>query len=255
MVRIRDADFNANWNLELKKTRGFQIIQILHLLFGFIALLLVLIQSILSENVIIFTVWLSFAIILLLIDISHGSNIKIQDEMTFFGLVLLGTLFSMYFANIESMFFIDNLNQLNIISYQIMVGVSISLRLFLAIYFESLYSKEFKVLHPKTIYSSEQLEMYKSNLLKTNFSVKQVRQLDLKEQFYYLVSKIFVPIIIIGFFVLLSYAYAYFIYLLLPNDVLKEFIVKPAFIVFSLLFSFILVRVANSLPELIKKSS
>ncbi|MHA1204068.1 MAG: hypothetical protein ACTSSL_03895 [Candidatus Heimdallarchaeaceae archaeon] len=253
MVRIRDADFDANWNLEIKKTKGFQIIQILHLLFGFMALLLILVQSILSDNIIIFTVWMSFTIIILLIDISRGSNIKIQDEMAFFGLMLLGTLFSMYLANIKSMFFIDNFNRVNIILYQIFVGVFISQRFFFAIYFESVYNKEFKVLHPKTSYSSEQLKMYKNNLLKTDFSVKQVKQLALKNQFFYLLSTIFIPIIIIGIFVLLSYAYAFFIYLLLPNDVLKDFIIKPAFIVFSLLFSFILVRLVNSLPELLGK--
>ncbi|MHA1302836.1 MAG: hypothetical protein ACTSQE_09255 [Candidatus Heimdallarchaeaceae archaeon] len=253
MTRIRDAGFVQSWEKTTIISKNADTIRILYHTFGIATFTIVIFQSIISKNIIAFVVWLVFGVVVIALDLLRGNNISIQKESIFSFFIILGTIFSIIIANVDSMFFIENLGRFELILYQIITGSCICARFFFALYFESFYGQEYQVLKAKDELAKKQFQMYKDNLIKTTFEFKKPSSLTSKQKWFGIFQSLSFPLLFALLFSIFALGYAAFIYFLIPPGTLKEYFVKPAFILFALLYTILLIRMKNILPELSKE--
>ncbi|MHA1218142.1 MAG: hypothetical protein ACTSSN_04005 [Candidatus Heimdallarchaeaceae archaeon] len=249
-MRIRDKVFEADWKKTKKTAPGSQIMVFCHHLFGVIAIAIIILQSAISLNVYVFTIWLIIGIINLMIDLFRGGDLNLKNELSFGIFFILGTAFSLLLANVNSMFFPDTLGRIDIIIYQVSAGICIALRLLLSMFFLEFYSQERFYILPTGDYAIEQVKHYEDNLILTDFERVSVKELDVLQKWWILIKKMFWPLISILILILFAGLYSMIIYFIIPPNTIAEFIIRPSLIVVAILYTIILTRMNAILPKI-----
>ncbi len=240
-MRKRDIGFEEDWKIETKDSKGLSLLLLFHHVFGLLALLVIILQSLLSLNIIPFAIWLIVLLITVIIDLSSAKSITFEKEIGFGFIIVIAILTSIVVANMESMFFVFILNK-SVISFQIVSGLFLTLRFTLTLIYMEFYSEELKVLQAKSKYSKEQMRLYQLNLMKTDFEIPTKQTFSLLAQ----LKQFFVSSIpSLGLFIVLSAVcvlYAYFIFYITPSDAIAQFMVFPALAFVTLLVVIVLLR-------------
>jgi hypothetical protein len=252
-MRIRDKIFEEDWKKTELSTPGSSILVIAHLLFGVFAIGLIIIQSAFSFNVFIFSIWLIIGIIIVLTDIFRGRNIRLSSELGFGFFFILGTILSLLLGDVFSMFFPENLGRVDIIIFQVSVGVCVSIRFIITFFYDEYFSQEHEYINPDTNYARDQVGHYILNLVKTDYEYQEIKQMNLFEKWTYVLRKLIIPTISISIVAALAILYALLIYYIIPNDAVSELIIIPSLIVAALLYSILLLRINNIIPEIQQK--
>jgi hypothetical protein len=249
-MRIRDKVFEFDWEKTKKPAPGSQIMIFCHHLFGIAAIAIIILQSVLSLNIYIFTIWLIIGVVNLMLDLIRGVDLNLRNELSFGFFFILGTVISILLANYNSMFFPDTLGRVDIILYQVSVGICIVVRLLLSLFFLEFYSHERLYVKPVSEYAIEQVKNYEDNLTLTDFERLPIEELDVFQKWWTLFKKMFWPLISILILIFFAIIYALIIYLIIPQNSIAEFIIRPSLIVVSILYTILLIRMNAILPKI-----
>lgn len=250
MIRIRDKIYEEDWDQYAITAPGTSLLAFAHHLFGAIAISLIIIQSAFSLNVYIFSIWLILGIAIIMTDLFRGRNITLRSELAFGFFITFGTILSILLANVHSMFFLSNLGRLDIILFQISVGFSIALRFLITFFYVEYFTQERHFISPKTVYAKEQVLMYKENLFKTDFEHKEIHEISVFQKWWVIIKDQFWPLLIMSSFVIFAVIYSLIIYLLIPENAIAEFVIRPSLIILALLYTILLLRLNNQLPKI-----
>ncbi len=240
MTRIIDAEFTQSWVTKYSYSFKAKLLAFIHFLVGFLAFLLVIIQSISSGNLIIFVIWLVITIILILSDKINELKVSIKGNSTFMLLTIIGTIFSLPLATVNSLFFIEKLGRIKLIIYQVIIGSLIALRLIISLFYEFSFGSGVSFLKAKNQLTKDQFLRYKETLLKTEFEFSEQENFTFSYYFVEFIRNLIVPTAIVSVVIVIGVAYALLIYFIIPPDALKEFLVGPALIIIALLYSILL---------------
>jgi len=249
-MRIRDKVFESDWEKTKKTAPGSQIMIFCHHLFGIAAIAVIILQSILSLNIYIFTTWLIIGVINLLLDLFRGGDLNLKNELSFGFFLILGTGISLLLANVNSMFFPDTLGRIDIILFQISAGICIVVRLLLSLFFLEFYSQERFYVIPVGEYAVKQVKNYEDNLTLTDFERRSIKELDVSQKWWILIKKMLWPLISILILVLFAIIYSLMIYYIIPQNSIAEFIIRPSLIVVSILYTILLIRMNAVFPKI-----
>ena len=249
-MRFRDKVFEEDWEKVKSETKRYPLILILHHVFGTAAIAIIILQSTLSLNIYVFTIWLILGLVTLLLDIFRGNKLALGSEMAFGFFFVFGTALSLLLGNINSMFFPDTLGRIDIILFQVSVGLCIVIRFLLALYYLEFKAHEGFYIVPISQYSQEQLKHYQDNLILTDFEQKIDEKIKLLEKWRFLFSKMFWPLVFMIILAVIAIAYSFLIYFIIPNDSIAELIIKPSLIVITVLYTIIVIRVHAILPKI-----
>ncbi len=249
-MRIRDKVYEDDWKQTRKIAPGSQIMIFCHHLFGIAAIAVIILQSVLSLNIYIFTIWLIIGVINLMLDLVRGGDLNLRNELSFGFFFILGTGISLLLANVNSMFFPDTLGRIDIILFQISAGICIGVRLLLSLFFLEFYSHERFYVTPISDYSREQVKNYEDNLTLTDFERKVIKELDVFQKWWILIKKMLWPLISILILVLFAVIYSLVIYYIIPQNSIAEFIIRPSLIVVAILYTILLIRMNAVLPKI-----
>lgn len=252
-MRIRDKIFEEDWRKTVISTPGSSILVLAHLLFGVFAIGLIIIQSAFSFNVFIFSIWLIIGIIIVLTDIFRGRNIRLNSELGFGFFFILGTILSLLLGDVYSMFFPEYLGRVDIIIFQISVGICVALRFIITFFYEEYFSQEHEFIKPDTNYARDQVEHYILNLVKTDYEFHHIEQIGLFEKWSYVLKSMIIPTISVSIISALAILYALLIYYIIPYDAISELIIIPSLIIAALLYSILLLRINNVIPKIQQK--
>ncbi len=249
-MRITDTGFETDWDKETLLPKGAKILLFFHHCFSILALALIIYQSAISLNILLFTLWLIIALVMVFIDILSGQEIKLENEVGIGVLIVFGAGISVIIANADSMFFVALLERIELLVIQIFSGLFLSFRLIIAFYYNEIFSNRYSVIKAKSSYSREQLELYKMNLYETDFEFDH-SSMNIQIGYWLRLSK---PLIwsslLLAFFTSLGVLYALLIYLMTPETALAQFAPRPALIILTLLLSILLFRIIKTLPEI-----
>ena len=126
----------------------------------------------------IFSIWLVLAIVILMTDLFRGRRIKLSSEVTFGAFFIFGTAISLLLSNTNSMFFPATLGRLDIIMYQVLAGICVSLRFLITFFYVEYYEQEHHFIRTKSNYAKEQVQQYKDNLILTDFEYKEIQTIS-----------------------------------------------------------------------------
>ncbi|MHA1778722.1 MAG: hypothetical protein ACTSYN_04030, partial [Candidatus Heimdallarchaeaceae archaeon] len=104
-MRFRDKIFEEDWKRIKPSTTQARLLALFHHLFGIISIGLIIIQSTISLNVFLFTVWVMIGVVTLIIDIMNGTLVKLSHEIIFLVIIIFATLISILLGDYRSMFF------------------------------------------------------------------------------------------------------------------------------------------------------
>ena len=252
-MRIRDKIFEEDWKKTTLLTPGSSILVISHLLFGVLAIVLILIQSALSLNVYVFSIWSIFGIIIVLTDLFRGNNIKLTSEIGFGFFFILGTVLSLLLGNVYSMFFPENLGRTDLLIFQISTGFCVTIRFLITFFYIEYFSQEQEYITPDSEYAKEQIDNYLLNLVKTDFECKSIEQIGLFEKWWYILKKMIWPLFSILIIIVLAVLYSLLIFYIIPSDAISELIIIPSLIIAAILYSVFLIRMNTILPKMQEK--
>ncbi|MHA2357724.1 MAG: hypothetical protein ACXABK_03015 [Candidatus Heimdallarchaeaceae archaeon] len=252
-MRIRDRVFEEDWKKKILVAPGSSIMILAHHLFGALAIGIIVLQSAISLNVYIFSIWLILGIIIVLTDIFRGKEISLRTELSFGFFLVLGTIISLLIANPFSMFFPESLGVVEIIYYQSSAGLCVALRFFLAFFYIEYFSQEYDYLETSAEYSTNQLELYKLNLTKTDFEHEEIKQIGIFEKWWLVLKSFLWPFIIISILAIFSVLYALLIYYVFPSNTIPEFIIRPSLIVIAILYTILLIQMNSVLTKIHQK--
>ncbi len=249
-MRIKDKVFEDDWKQTKKIASGSNTLVLVHLLFGVATIAIIIIQSALSINIYVFTVWLFVGLISLIFDVFRGNNITIKTESTFVFFLVIGTALSVILGNVNSMFFPDTLGRLDIILFQVSAGLCVVIRLSFAMFFIEFHSQDKTFIIPESTYASEQLKQYQENLLLTDFEVQKHRPIKSLYRWEIILHRMLWPFISLLVMVLVAILYSLLIYFIIPEDSIAEFIIRPSLIIIAILYTVLLIRTNAVLPKI-----
>jgi hypothetical protein len=252
-MRIRDKIFEEDWKKTVVVTPGSSTLVVAHLLFGISAVAIIIIQSAISLNVFVFSIWLIFGIIILLIDIFRGRNIRLSSELGFGFLFVLGTILSLLLGNVYSMFFPENLGRVDVLLFQISTGMCVAIRFLITFFYEEYFSQEQEFITPDSNYARNQVEQYILNLVKTDFEYKEIEQINILEKWWYILKNLIWPTVSVSIIVVLAVLYSLLIYFIIPDNAIPEFVIVPSLIIAAILYSILLIRMNDVLPKMQEK--
>ena len=252
-MRIRDKMFEEDWEKTVVETPGSSILVVAHLLFGMFAIGIIVIQSALSFNVFVFSIWLIFGIIILLTDIFGGKNIKLSSELGFGFLFVLGTILSLLLGNVYSMFFPENLGRIDLLIFQVSSGICVAIRFLITFFYEEYFSQEQEFISPDSNYARNQVKEYILNLVKTDFEYKEIEEISLIDKMWYIFKNLVWPTLSVSIVIILAVLYSLLIYFIIPYDAISEFIIIPSLIVASILYSILLIKLNDVIPKMQEK--
>ena len=249
-MRFRDKIFEEDWEIVKPSTTLTRLLALSHHLFGIISIALIVIQSAISLNVFLFTLWTMIGVVILIIDIMGGTSIKLSNEIIFLLIIIFATIISLILGDYNSMFFPIQINGRDIRIYQIGAGVFVSLRIICTFIYVERSSQNKYTYRPSSSYTEEQVSEYKANLTKTDFefTIPKIPSFLTKIRFF--LEGLPVSLLIIGIFALLGIGYVGLIYLITPTNTIREFNVFPAFIIIGILFVLLLFRLASIAPKI-----
>jgi len=252
-MRIRDRVFEEDWKKKILIAPGSSFMILAHHLFGAIAIGIVVLQSAISLNVYIFSIWLILGIVIVLTDIFRGKEISLRTELSFGLFIVIGTVISLLIANPYSMFFPESLGIIEIIYYQSSAGLCIALRFLLAFFYIEYFSQEYDYLEPIVEYSVNQVELYKLNLIKTDFEHEDIKQISIFEKWWVVLKSFFWPFLIILILALFGVLYSLLIYNVFPSNTIPELIVRPSLIIIAILYTILLLQMNSVLSKIHQK--
>ncbi|MCE7741998.1 MAG: hypothetical protein GOP50_06025 [Candidatus Heimdallarchaeota archaeon] len=252
-MRFRDRVFEDDWEKKTIETRTFSPILLAHHFFGVAAIAIILLQSAISLNIYVFTIWLILGLIILLLDLTRGNKLTLSSELIFGFFFILGTALSLLLGNFTSMFFPDSLGRIEITLFQVSAGICVVIRFILSLYFIEFKANEGFHIVPTSIYSQEQLKHYQDNLVLTDFERKKNDEDRFLKKLGFLLQRMLWPSVILLILVLIAIAYSFMIYFVIPNDSIAEIVVRPSLIVIAMLYTVLLIRTHTILPKIIEK--
>ena len=241
-MRIRDRVFEEDWKKKVLVAPGSSIMILTHHLFGALAIGIIILQSAISLNVYIFSIWLILGIVIVLTDIFRGKEISLRTELSFGFFIVLGTIISLLIANPYSMFFPESLGLIEIIYYQSSAGICVALRFLLAFFYIEYFSQEYDYLEPLADYSVNQVELYKLNLTKTDFEHEDIRQIGVFEKWWMVLKSFLWPFIITLILATFGVLYSLLIYYVMPSNTIPELVIRPSLIIIAILYTILLIQ-------------
>ncbi len=252
-MRFRDKVFEEDWKKKSIETQRISPLLIAHHLFGVVAIAIILLQSAISLNIYVFTIWLVIGLVILLIDFSRGNKLTLNGELIFGFFFIMGTALSLLLGDFTSMFFPDSLGRIEITLFQVAAGLCVVIRFILSLYFIEFKSQEGFYIVPASNYSQEQLKHYQDNLVLTDFERKQITADGVLKKWGFLLQKMLWPIVILLILVLFAVGYSVMIYFIIPNNSIAELVIRPSLIVIAILYTFLLIRTHTILPKIVEK--
>lgn len=254
-MRIRDRIFEEDWEKIFLSVRGSNIAHLTHHISGAITFALITIQSAISLNYIPFAIWLLLGVISVSLDFFSNESIGTASYLRFGFLLIFGTIISMFLVNFDSIFFQSTFGRIDIILWQIIIGLFIVVRLFMTFFYMEYFKSDFDIVKPRSNYSRNQLEQYEQNLIKTDFEFKKVASTSFWQKLSNMLGGFLWPLIILILLTLLSVGYAFLIYFMIPSNAIAELNVRPALIFMAVLYSVLLIRASAILPKTMKKKT
>ena len=251
-MRIRDKVYVEDWKQTIITDPSSRIIAYAHHLFGALAIILIVVQSAITLNIFVFSLWLVLGIAMLLLDVFGGNNVTLKSELGYGIMFVLGTVISLMLGNINSMFFPDTLGRIDIILFQISAGLCVSLRFLIAFFYIEFFTQEYDYIIPQSNYSKEQIQLYKENLIKTNFEHTEIEQIGIFQKWWSLFQRFLWPIIAMLILVIFAILYSLLIYFIIPDDAIAELVMRPSMIIIAILYTVLLVRTNAILPKIQK---
>ncbi len=251
-MRIRDKVYVEDWKQTIITDPSSKIIAYAHHLFGALAIILIVIQSAITLNIFIFSLWLVLGIVILLLDIFGGNNVTLKGELGYGIMFVLGTVVSLMLGNVNSMFFPDTLGRIDIILFQVSAGICVSLRFLVSFFYIEFFTQEYDYIIPQSNHSKEQIQLYKENLVKTNFEHIEIEQIGVFQKWWSLFQRFLWPIVVMMILVIFAVLYSLLIYFIIPDDAIAELVTRPSLIVIAILYTILLVRTNAILPKIQK---
>ncbi len=249
-MRLRDKVFEDDWEQATRETQRSSLVILAHHFFGIAAIAIIILQSAISLNIYIFTIWLVLGLIILLLDISRGNKLNLGNELAFGFFFIFGTAFSLLLGNFNSMFFPDTLGRIDIILFQISAGVCVVIRLLLTLYYMEFRTHDGFFIIPTSNYSQDQLKQYQDNLTLTDFEQEKSEKEGFLKNWRLLFQQMLWPLVIIIILIIVAVAYSFMIYFIIPNDSIAELIIRPSLIVVAILYTLLLLRTHTILPQI-----
>jgi len=251
-MRIRDKVYVEDWKQTIITDPSSNILKFAHHFFGALATIIIVVQSAVTLNIFVFSLWLVLGVIILLLDVFGGNSITLKGELGYGIMFVLGTAISLMLGNVNSMFFPDTLGRIDIIIFQISAGLCVSLRFLIAFFYIEFFTQEYDYIIPQSDYSKEQLKLYKENLIKTNFEYVEIEQIGIIQKWWSLLQRFLWPIIALLMLVLFAILYSLLIYFVIPEDAIAELVIRPSMIVVAILYTILLIRTNAILPSIHK---
>jgi len=253
-MRIRDKVYVEDWKQTIITDPSSKIIAYTHHLFGALAIILIIVQSAITLNIFVFSLWLILGIVILLLDLFGGNNVTLKGELGYGIMFVLGTVISLMLGNINSMFFPDTLGRIDIILFQVSAGLCVSLRFLIAFFYIEFFTQEYEYIIPQSNYSKEQIQLYKENLTKTNFEHIKIVQIGLLQKWWFLFQRFLWPIVVMLILAIFAVLYSLLIYFVIPDDAIAELVTRPSMIIIAILYTVLLVRTNAILPKIQKQA-
>lgn len=251
-MRIRDKVYTEDWKQTIITDPSSNIIAYAHHLFGALATILIVVQSAITLNIFVFSLWLVLGVVVVLLDLFGGNRITMRGELGYGILFILGAVVSLMLGNVNSMFFPDTLGRIDIILFQISAGICVSLRFLIAFFYIDFFTQEYDYIIPQTNYSKEQIKLYKENLIKTNFEHIEIEQIGVFQKWWSLLQRFLWPIVAMLILVLFAILYSLLIYFIIPDDAIAELVIRPSMIIVAILYTVLLIRTNAILPRIHK---
>ncbi|MFW9851454.1 MAG: hypothetical protein ACFFDS_00750 [Candidatus Thorarchaeota archaeon] len=252
-MRIRDKVYVEDWKQTIITDPSSKIIAYAHHLFGALAIILIVVQSAITLNIFVFSLWLVLGIVIVLLDFFSANHVTLKGELGYGIMFVLGTVVSLMLGNVNSMFFPDTLGRIDIILFQVSAGLCISLRFLIAFFYIEFFTQEYEYIIPQSSYSKEQIKLYKENLTKTNFEHIEIEQIGVLQKWWSLFQRFLWPIVIMLILVIFAIVYSLLIYFLIPDDAIAELVTRPSMIIIAILYTVLLVRTNAILPKIQKQ--
>ncbi|MHA1199151.1 MAG: hypothetical protein ACTSQF_07360 [Candidatus Heimdallarchaeaceae archaeon] len=252
-MRFRDKVFEDDWEKKTIETSKFSPILLAHHFFGVASIAIILLQSAISLNIYVFTIWLILGLIILILDITRGNKLTLSGELIFGFFFILGTALSLLLGDFTSMFFPDSLGRIEITLFQVSAGICVVIRFILSLYFMEFKTNEGFHIVPTSVYSQEQLKQYQDNLVLTDFERKKNTEDRFLKKWGFILQRMLWPSVIMFILVLIAFGYSFMIYFVIPNDSIAELVVRPSLIVIAVLYTILLIRTHTILPKIVEK--